>query len=902
MASMTMTRRSFMKTAALVGATAALGISASNDLVEANYAEAAESSEVKIMKTACRGCISNCAVLAHVQNGRVIKLEGNPDSPMSRGGMCAKGLSGIQALYNPNRNKYPMKLVGERGSNEWERISWDEAIETIAEKLNDFSAKYGPESIAVSTGGGGNPHFSNPKRFAEGIGTPNCWEPGCAQCYLPRMAAAQLSFGGKANKTSNLSLADSNCPDIYFTDTALTNVVFWGTDPCYDSPSTAGRTITELRSRKEGLKTVVIDPRMTMDAAKADVWLPIRPGTDVALMMAWIKYIIDNELYDATFIRQWTNAPYLVNPSTRYCLRGDEAGLGGTSSDFVIWNATTNSAEIVPYPVPDSLDVELFGTHTINGMECSTGYELLKEACDEYTLDKAAEICWLDADKIEEAIKIYTEKGVTSGLIHGVATDHSPQSQQAALAALTLEFLMGNIEKPGSILQRFPSGPCKDQLGDTPNLLSSDIVDKRLGYVEHKGLGSWNMAFIPDIEKAIIEGDPYQIHAWIDRSGNKHVVLGNASIIEEMVPKLDFILHIYMYPTAFTRFCADMVLPCTEWLETNLPINQANTVVMRQEVTHLFETVEEGIIWTQILQKMAALGNTQCAKAFDASLCGSAGVMYKNEDEKRKMHLNKLDMTWDEACEAGIITWTDEATYRHYNAHLDIDSTTGLAQGFGTPSKKCEVYCESNIRMGRTGWPFSSATGIANYGMKPASVDYEPLPYYVEPAESPLTDTEYPLVLTEGRLPMYHHGTLRNVPFIRELYPVPEMWINPIDAEKYGIVDGEWAWLESRRGKTRGQAKVTNGIAPGVVYQERFWNPELLDSDDPEQSWKAMNINLLTKTDAPYNPEYGTYTLRGFTIKVSPCPEGPPKGTWTTGTDFEPWMPEPSDPTEEVFE
>ena len=157
-------------------------------------------------------------------------------------------------------------------------------------------------------------------------------------------------------------------------------------------------------------------------------------------------------------------------------------------------------------------------------------------------------------------------------------------------------------------------------------------------------------------------------------------------------------------------------------------------------------------------------------------------------------------------------------------------------------------------------------------------------------------------MLTEGRLPMYHHGTLRNIPYLREIYPVPECWIHPEDAEKYGITDGEWVNIESRRGKTHGKAKVTTAIAKGVVYQERFWAPELLDSDDPAQAYKAFNINVLTKNDPPYNPEYGTYTLRGFTVKVTPSTDEICDKIWTEPSQFAVWMPEASDPTEEVFD
>ena len=281
----TMTRRGFLKSTAAMGAVTALGISAADSLTAVDPAHADEASDVKIIKTSCRACIASCAVLAHVRDGRVVKIEGNPESPMSQGGVCAKGLAGIQALYHPNRNKYPMRRVGERGSNQWERISWEEALTEVATKINEVSDKYGSEAISVSTGGGGNPHFSNVKRFGEAINTPNVWEPGCSQCYLPRMGASLLAYG--AGKPNNLSFSDSNGWDYYYTDSPVTSLVLWGTDPSNSSVATGGRALAELRNRPEGLRTVVIDPRYTLDAAKAEVWLPIRPGTDAALLLTW---------------------------------------------------------------------------------------------------------------------------------------------------------------------------------------------------------------------------------------------------------------------------------------------------------------------------------------------------------------------------------------------------------------------------------------------------------------------------------------------------------------------------------------------------------------------------------------------------------------------------------------
>ena len=129
-------RRSFVKAAAVAGAAASpFSPAFSAGTSTAQKPAASQKDDTQIITTACRACIHNCGVRAHVRNGRVIKIEGDPNYPMTDGTLCAKGLSGINALYHPDRNKYPMIRVGERGENKWKRISWDEAIDIIAHKM-----------------------------------------------------------------------------------------------------------------------------------------------------------------------------------------------------------------------------------------------------------------------------------------------------------------------------------------------------------------------------------------------------------------------------------------------------------------------------------------------------------------------------------------------------------------------------------------------------------------------------------------------------------------------------------------------------------------------------------------------------------------------------------------------
>ncbi|MCI8595013.1 MAG: molybdopterin-dependent oxidoreductase [Oscillospiraceae bacterium] len=852
-----------------------------------------DAGEVQKIRTTCRACISNCGVIATVKNGRVVKLEGDPKNKMSRGRMCAKGLSGIQALYNPNRNKYPLVRVGKRGENKWKRISWDDALTQIATKLLDIKAKYGAEAVMCSTGGGGNPQFTSPARFCNLFGTPNWFEPGCAQCYLPRQVAYGLMYGG-----TDPSIADSNSLEIYYADrTPMKSLCLWGTDPSYSCPGQGGGALVELRAK--GVKTVVIDPRLTPDAAKADVWLPIRPGTDVALQLAWIRYMLEHKLYNEEFVLKWTNLPYLVNVETGECWRAGKSTHPKLPDTFMVWDKKTNSAQPLEYPWNDAYDVALEGTWEIDGVTYKTGFQLLKERCEEWTLEKAAEVCWLDADMIEKGIRTFCEN-TPGGLCIGVATDQNPNSVQAGMGAVIIDLLLGNVEQPGSLLQRFGALQPTDfsVVPFCESKLPYEQLVKRLGGIEYKGLHMWHAAHAPSCLQAIKTGKPYPVKAWLDRSGNKLAVLANGTEWVEAMDNLDLIVHMYMYPTSFSAY-ADYLLPTTEWLETNYLQQVCNTVSIRQPVDHLYETIDECLIWSLLTQKCAELGDKDCARGFDAEYMGKDFPCWDNMTEVME-HFTKryLNMTWDEFKEAskdGPIEYMPEEDFLHYYVYKDIRPETGKPRGFNTSTRKCELYGECFITLSRTGMPFSGEP------LPPASHDYDPLPYYMEPHESPLPECdlskEYPLVMTNGRIPFYHHSTLRNIPWLREIYPAPELWINPETAEQYGVADGDWVWVESLRNKVRAIANVTPGIGKGVVYMERFWNPEKLNTET--HGWKEMNVNLLSKSDAPYNDVVGTYTLRGYQVKVSKA-DGPPEGVWLEPRDFRPWLPEAMEHTPEL--
>jgi len=244
--------------------------------------------EVKKIRTVCRSCHGECGVIAHVKDGKVVKVEGDPDSPISHGTMCAKGLAITQLAYHPDRILHPMKKVGEKLNGKWEQITWDEALDAIAAKFQAVVDEYGPEYIVVGQGTGRD-YESHLYRFANQLGTPNVLTAGHF-CYVSRVSSSLITCG-------NLPVVD-----YYINEPKC--IVIWGTNPMWTNPDEyTGENF--MRALKNGAKLINVDPRKSFYAGRADLWLQIRPGTDGALAFGFHHVIIEEELYDKDFVENY---------------------------------------------------------------------------------------------------------------------------------------------------------------------------------------------------------------------------------------------------------------------------------------------------------------------------------------------------------------------------------------------------------------------------------------------------------------------------------------------------------------------------------------------------------------------------------------------------------------------
>jgi thiosulfate reductase / polysulfide reductase chain A len=278
----TLSRRGFLGTVAAAGAATAVPAGAQGHPPGWRGKQRAQS-----VATVCEMCFWRCGILAQVAEGKVLRVEGNPDHPLTKGRLCARGNAGTSLLYDPDRLKYPQIRTGKRGEGKFRRATWDEALDTLAEKLKEIKAKHGPEAVAFFPHGIGSRFMGT---LLKAYGTPNSAEPSFAQCRGPRDVGYALTFGQGLGSPEPVDLEEAKL--IVLIGSHLGENVF-------TSQITAFAT-----GLSRGAKLIAVDPRFSTAASKADWWLPIRPGTDIALLLAWMNVLIAEGLYDKRYITQ----------------------------------------------------------------------------------------------------------------------------------------------------------------------------------------------------------------------------------------------------------------------------------------------------------------------------------------------------------------------------------------------------------------------------------------------------------------------------------------------------------------------------------------------------------------------------------------------------------------------
>ncbi len=243
---------------------------------------------IQKIPTYCDVCFWKCGAVAYVKDGKLWKIEGNPEDPLSNGRLCPRGTGGIGAHFDNSRLKAPLLRKGPRGKEEFVQVTWDEALDFIAKKMKKIKANYGPESMVLFSHGVGGAFL---KHLMKAYGTPNLTAPSFAQCRGPREVGFELTYGDVIGSPERTDIKNSKC------------LVLIGSHLGENMHNTQVQEFAE--ANEKGASIITVDPRFSVAASKAKYYLPIKPGTDLALLLAWMNVLVTEKLYNKEFINKY---------------------------------------------------------------------------------------------------------------------------------------------------------------------------------------------------------------------------------------------------------------------------------------------------------------------------------------------------------------------------------------------------------------------------------------------------------------------------------------------------------------------------------------------------------------------------------------------------------------------
>jgi len=463
----------------------------------------------EIKKSYCGLCHPRCGTLLHIENGRLVKVTGDPDHPINRGVICERGRLMPEHVHHPERLNHPLKRVGEKGGGQWQKISWDQALDEVAEKLSTLRDRYGAETLAFTHGTKRTYHWDC-RRFFNLFGSPNTCGVNNV-CMCPSYATEYATYGGMVMGPR----MGAQC------------IVSWGNNPSNSEPTYAYAQL--LRAKKEGAALITIDPRRTKEAEKADLWLQIRPGTDVAMMLGWIRLIIEEDLYDHDFVTNWTIGFEDLKEAVSSYTPEKVSEITGVPADLVV-KAARMYATSEPALIPWGYGLDKQG---INSTQCARGRAILRAITGNLEVPGG------------ENFSMAGDIGKVHDWEHLEINDVIPQSQRAKQLGADRYPFFG-----------FP--------GWEKNLAANHKLPP--GSVAAPEAWHSNLAHARDVLNAVITGKPYPVTAAISLASNPLLSFPNTKRVYEALSKLQLyvVMDYFLTPSAAL---ADYVFPASSTVE-----------------------------------------------------------------------------------------------------------------------------------------------------------------------------------------------------------------------------------------------------------------------------------------------------------------------------------------------
>lgn len=520
----------------------------------------------------CHGnCGGRCALKATVRDGKVVStlpMDYTKENEGLRVG-CVKGVSNPLRIYGPSRLLYPMKRAGERGSGEWEQISWDEAIELFANQLKTTMETYGGEAN-MWQGGAGNMNgvlngtptgIINSALLPTGEIKPlDGFSKGYANSRLiQKTGGTVLSVG---HDMAGIVFAFVHLTQPRSAVEALANaktIVSWGANPAEASFCRAAWNWV-CKGRENGAKLITIDPLFTSTAAHSDEWLPVRTGTDAALMCGMIHYIVDNDLADWDYVKNGSVAPFLIDETGAY-LRLSNFGKAEAGADDdvpVVWDE--DAGEFVAHT--EAVNPAIRGTFDAEGTSVRTVFDAAMENIAPFTVEFAAEECGISVEQIENLARTCATEGPTSFYIN-YGLEHTYESWRiyfliGLLASLTHSVGIPGGSHVGSIGLGHESATTIKQ----PKTFNADGFVVEDAVPGNHFTGDW---IVQIAETGQWAGKDFHMGTLVNMCANPLDNFSGSSALLKAYDKIDYIITIDSIMTTTAHY-SDLVLPtCMPW-------------------------------------------------------------------------------------------------------------------------------------------------------------------------------------------------------------------------------------------------------------------------------------------------------------------------------------------------
>ncbi|HID45446.1 MAG TPA: molybdopterin oxidoreductase [Chromatiaceae bacterium] len=822
-------RRSFLKTTGIASAIAATtGLTKIKTASAHAYEPYPTDDELETVVTSCaHNCGSRHMLVAHKWKDVIVRISSD-DGRYQRGGhfgkdtaeepqlrACMRGRSYRQRIYSAERLLYPMKRVGKRGEGKFKRVSWDEALDFVVEKLLDIKEKYGSQAILDQAYAGASYGVLHKSDQIEGLQARFL---GMLACRTSSWSVPSYQATTTSSRWTFGTIEDGNEDDA-FQHSKL--IIMWGWNPAYTFHG--GNTVYYMRMAKQlGCKFVVIDPQYTDTAAVFDAWwIPIKPNTDAAMMAGMAHYIFVNNLQDQKFI-------------DKFC-QGMDAG---TMPD---WSSTS-----------------------ANGKENFNDYILGKYDGQPKTPEWAAEICGVSAADIKKLADMYA-RTKPAALKACWGPGRNSFGEQFNRMGAALQAMTGNIGVLGGCAEGVGKAWHAEAVAypydEYSNIWFGSIKSDRWAYlvnnypnVKREEIGLWPRddewdGVIPNIRGIFWQGSD-----WFNQLTN---------IGEELkaIQKLDLVVCLDQTITPSGLF-ADVLLPiCThfERHDVALPWYKGHYYIHRPKViAPLGESKTDFQVFTELAWR---IGGERFGKAYNPL----AGREYwQNPDlvdeaylrtwwEDRVMHHQHVDMTWDEFKHYGVYK------FKLPRPHVAFQDNVEKGVPWATPSGKIEILCTELAKI--EDWK------TTKYGEHIPAI-----PKWIEPLESlndPVKTKKHPFHLITPHPRQRTHSIFHNIGILKETYD-QEVTMNPLDAKRLGIEQGDNIEVWNDRGRIVVLAHLSERVMPGVlIVYEGTWlalnednvdlggNPNMLTADIPSPAGAFVYNTILVnikKTDLEHKP------------------------------------------------